>query len=201
MEYSISKFIFTILLATDISGNYQICFTSNNSNPDFSGIKPVTFLNSPYDDLYPALNSEKSRIFFCSNREGGQFDIYYTEIPNVTANLESILSDTAQHQIFKDTIISSGSDDKCPFVYQNTLIFASNRAGGFGGYDLYYCTLENGNWSKPVNFGETINSGYDEYRPILLESGVTETEKMMIFSSNRPGGKGGYDLYFVGVKF
>jgi len=201
MEYKISKLYFTILYATDISGNFQICFTSNNSNPDFSEIKPVTFLNSPYDDLYPAFNSEKSKIYFCSNREGGQFDIYYSEITNVLANLESKLSDTSHHQIFKDTIISSGSNDKCPFLYQNTLIFASNRPGGFGGYDLYYCTLENNSWSNPINFGETINSGFDEYRPILLESGVSETEKMMIFSSNRTGGKGGYDLYFVGVKF
>ena len=198
--YDFNKFNFTLLYASDFSGNFQINFTSNKSNPNFSDIKPVTFLNSEYDDLYPAFNSEKNRIYFCSNRDGGQFDIYYSEISNAVTNLELLLSDTSQHTIFKDTIISSGSDDKCPFIYHKTLVFASNKPGGFGGFDLYYCTFENNKWSKPINFGSNINSEFDEYRPILLEEGVSENETMMIFSSNRTGGKGGFDLYFVGVK-
>ncbi len=45
-----------------------------------------------------------------------------------------------------------------------------------------------------------INSGSDEYRPILFEEGVDFEKYMMVFSSNRDGGKGGFDLYFVGVK-
>lgn len=198
--HDFNKFNFTLLYASDFSGNFQINFTSNKSNPDFSDIKPVTFLNSTSDDLYPAFNSEKNRLYFCSNREGGQFDIYYAEISNAVTDLEEILADTSHHTICKDTIISSGFDDKCPFIYQNTLIFTSNRPGGFGGYDLYYCTFENNSWSKPINFGSNINSEFDEYRPILIEEGVSESETMMIFSSNRTGGKGGFDLYFVGVK-
>jgi hypothetical protein len=198
--YDFNKFNFTLLYASDFSDNFQIHFTSNKSNPDFSDTKPVTFLNSTSDDLYPAFNSEKNRLYFCSNREGGQFDIYYAEISNAVTDLEKILADTSHHTICKDTIISSGFDDKCPFIYQNTLVFASNRPGGFGGYDLYYCTVVNNSWSKPSNFGSNINSEFDEYRPILIEEGVSESETMMIFSSNRTGGKGGFDLFFVGVK-
>jgi len=33
------------------------------------------------------------------------------------------------------------------------MVFASDRAGGFGGFDLYYSRLQNGKWSAPVNFG------------------------------------------------
>jgi hypothetical protein len=39
----------------------------------------------------------------------------------------------------------------------------------------------------------------DEYRPILINEEVSFTKTMMVFSSNRDGGKGGFDLYFVGV--
>jgi hypothetical protein len=48
-----------------------------------------------------------------------------------------------------------------------------------------------------TNFAE-VNSEYDEYRPIThYEYGFDNN--LMIFSSNRPGGKGGFDLYYVGI--
>ncbi|PWJ57501.1 WD40 repeat protein [Dyadobacter jejuensis] len=79
------------------------------------------------------------------------------------------------------------------------MVFASNRAGGYGGYDLYYSTLTGGKWSEPVNFGATINTEFDEFRPILIDAGVSWNQNMLVFSSNRAGGKGGFDLYFAGV--
>lgn len=39
----------------------------------------------------------------------------------------------------------------------------------------------------------------DEYRPILIEEGVSTTQTLMVFSSDRPGGLGGFDLYFTGI--
>ena len=73
-------------------------------------------------------------------------------------------------------------------------MFTSDREGGFGGYDLYFSKFVNGKWSSPVNFGSTINSEYDEYRPVIYNNAV------MIFSSNKTGGKGGFDLYIVRIR-
>ena len=98
-----------------------------------------------------------------------------------------------------DSILSSEFDDKCPSITNNILVFTSNRAGGYGGYDLYYSYFENENWCEPVNLGSEINTEYDEYRPIT-NSLVNFENNMMIFSSNRPGGKGGFDLYYVGIR-
>jgi hypothetical protein len=95
--------------------------------------------------------------------------------------------------------INSEQDDKCPFVNGKLLVFASNRTGGYGGYDLYYSEYKNGNWTEPKNFGDKINSEYDEYRPITLHYHDFDNN-LMVFSSNRPGGKGGFDLYHVGIK-
>ena len=52
----------------------------------------------------------------------------------------------------------------------------------------------------PINLGPRINSSSDEYRPVI---GFSEsyTNYYLIFSSNRSGGKGGFDLYFTGIKF
>lgn len=200
-EHYINTYNFTMLYASDLSGNFDISFTSNHSDPDFSDTKPIGFLNSEFDDLYPSFNMNRSKLYFCSNREDENFDIYYTNVPEPDSSLEVILSDTSFHAIHKDTIISGSADDKCPFVYKEILVFTSNRVGGFGGYDLYYCYFENNGWGEPINFGAGINSEADEYRPILIEDGVSQTEIMMVFSSNRTGGMGGFDLYFVGIPF
>ena len=98
----------------------------------------------------------------------------------------------------KVDILNSAGDDKCPFIFRKLIIFASNRPGGLGGYDLYYSKFSNGNWGTPVNFGPEINTASDEYRPVM--GGDEEfTNTFMMFSSNRPGGKGGFDLYFTGI--
>jgi hypothetical protein len=78
------------------------------------------------------------------------------------------------------------------------MVFASNREGGLGGYDLYYSVFTKGQWSAPVNFGPSINTASDEYRPVL-GSDEEFTNVFMMFSSNRPGGHGGFDLYFTGI--
>jgi len=85
-------------------------------------------------------------------------------------------------------------------VFKKILIFTSNRPGGLGGYDLYFSVFRNGNWSFPENMGPRINSAYDEYRP-LIGNHPDFKNNFLMFSSNRPGGKGGYDLYFMGYTF
>lgn len=197
--YNANKYNFTLLYSTDITGNSQINFTSNKTDENFSEAREVAFLNSEFDDLYPTFNSDKSRIYFCSNRNGEIFDFYYVQV-NPETDIESLLSDTSNYEIFKDTLLSSSSDDKCPFIFENKMVFASNREGGFGGYDLYFSILEDGVWSEPINFGEKINTEFDEFRPILINDDVSWTQTMMVFSSDRPGGLGGFDLYFVGIE-
>lgn len=81
----------------------------------------------------------------------------------------------------------------------NMMVFTSDRSGGFGGFDLYYSIFSNGQWGMPINFGNKVNSPYDEYRPIITAVYGFDNN-FMIFSSNRPGGKGSFDLYYVGTK-
>lgn len=199
--YSSNEYNFTLLYSSDLTGNSQINFISNRSEMNFTEPKEVEFLNSEYEDMYPTLNLDKSKIYFCSNREDENFDIYYVNV-NPNTDIEMLLSDNSNYEVFKDSSLSSISDDKCPYIYNygNKMVFASNRDGGFGGFDLYYSILEDGKWIEPINMGAKINTEFDEYRPILINEGVSDTQTMMVFSSNRSGGKGGFDLYFVGVK-
>lgn len=54
-----------------------------------------------------------------------------------------------------------------------TMVFASHRAGGLGGYDLWISTKTTQGWSEPVNLGAPVNTANDENRPYLSPDGGT----------------------------
>lgn len=72
-----------------------------------------------------------------------------------------------------------------------TLYFVSNRPGGIGGRDIYYCTKNaKGKWDKAVNIGTTINTPYNEEGVVMMPDGKT-----MYFSSQGHNSMGGYDVF------
>lgn len=73
------------------------------------------------------------------------------------------------------------------------LVFASNRPGGFGGFDLYVCFFRNGRWTRPVNLGSEINSDANEAFPFLAPGGK------LYFASDAPTSqeKRHFDLFFA----
>jgi hypothetical protein len=169
---------------------------ANGSNlPVISGPYPVQLLNTGADDAYLCMDTNMDTAYFSTDIDGN-FDIFLKRRPAET-NLTTWFNSTYEPSVPVDSINSS-SDDKCPMVCRDIMVFASDRPGGMGGYDLYYSKLENGKWNSPVNFGPKINTHYDEYRPVI-GSHADFSNYFLVFSSNRPGGKGLYDLYFAGV--
>jgi outer membrane protein OmpA-like peptidoglycan-associated protein len=69
---------------------------------------------------------------------------------------------------------------------------ACNRHEGIGNCDLYISTLEGNEWTKPTNMGNVVNSKEWDSQPTISSDG-----SRVIFTSARPGGYGGYDLYMV----
>lgn len=69
------------------------------------------------------------------------------------------------------------------------LYFAANYSDGHGKSDLYFCDLVNGEWGHPINLGPSVNSDNSELFPFIHADGT------LYFSSNRPGGNGGLDIY------
>lgn len=67
---------------------------------------------------------------------------------------------------------------------------ACNRKSGLGLCDIYYSYWNGKVWTTPRNLGAPVNSRYKETQPSLSPDGRT-----LYFASNRPGGKGGLDLW------
>jgi tetratricopeptide (TPR) repeat protein len=63
-------------------------------------------------------------------------------------------------QPFSDNISQSTTWESQPTVSSDgkTIIFASDRSGGYGKMDLYEINLVDGNWTTPKNLGSNINS-------------------------------------------
>ncbi|GAB2789255.1 hypothetical protein GCM10027275_37770 [Rhabdobacter roseus] len=189
--------VLTLFYADDAAGRMQIKYLYYDQNKETKG--PFTFdmLNSTGNDAYPTFSQQGDKIYFCSDR-AGTFDLYEVTIQGTHGTrLESFVN-PKNYSIRKMDELSSPYHDKCPYLYGNTLVFVSDRPGGQGGFDIYYSTLEDGRWSPPLNAGSRINTAANEYRPILPDLS-NFNYNLMLFSSDRPGGKGGYDLYMTGL--
>ena len=70
------------------------------------------------------------------------------------------------------------------------LYFSSNRAGGFGDFDIYAVEIkEDGTFGEPYNLGETINTPHREQFPFISEEGH------LFFASNGHLGLGMMDNF------
>lgn len=72
------------------------------------------------------------------------------------------------------------------------IYFASNRPGGYGGFDLYVSYLKNGLWTLPVNLGPEVNTTGNEITPFYNNG-------EMLFASDTHPGLGGYDIFSTRV--
>jgi WD40-like Beta Propeller Repeat len=193
---------YLILASVNAEGNLDLFYLKNQPAsgsilPDVSGPYPVKLMNTAFDDEYLCFNFSQDTAYFASNKDGN-FDIFSLVKP-ADQDLTSWFNLDYTLPVRVDSINSSGND-QCPFIFKNIMVFTSNRIGGLGGYDLYYSIMHKGKWSSPVNFGPRINTSYDEFRPVIGYD-PSFTNYFLMFSSNRPGGKGKFDLYFTGIEF
>lgn len=91
------------------------------------------------------------------------------------------------------SVNEAGSSSQEPFVTADGkyLFFSSNRAGGKGGFDIWYAELDaTGKPGVPVNAGDQVNTSYDDQAPYYHEP-----SKALVFSSKGRVGMGGFDFF------
>ena len=137
-----------------------------------------------------SISSDEGRVYVYQDKTGGG-DIYYSDF---TSNKFSEIKmlESKNYNSEENKKINSEYWESHLFVNHDgdQLFFSSDRPGGFGGKDIYYCKKEvTGSWSTPINLGPKINSENDEDSPFL-----SIDNKMLYFSSNGSKSIGGFDI-------
>ncbi len=137
-------------------------YISEKKNGDWVQAIPFDKINTKYNEGSPYISNDGKRIVFtrCYSPDGlGNCDIFYTE---------KINDSTWTNAVNLGPNINSYAWDSHPSFSAtgDTIYFASDRRGGFGGVDIYYSTkLPNGTWSKSLNIGPIINTQRNEVSP------------------------------------
>lgn len=151
-------------------------------------------VNSGSTDGCPSIAKSELTLFFASNRGGGYggLDIYVTQRDSPYDPWEVPRN--------AGPSINGPGNELCPTLAINGhhLFFVSDRPGGCGAQDLYVAWRRDKRndfgWETPENLGCVVNSPSNDFTPSLFEDEAAG-ETILYFSSNRPGGPGGTDIY------
>ncbi len=143
-------------------------------------------------EAQPSISADGKMLVFASSRPGvtggtGKADLYFSE------RQEDGTWGPAEN--FGPPINSPGRD-RSPFLHSDskTLYFVSDCATdrlGAGKLDIFYSRMkDNGQWEKPKNIGQPINSSNDEDGLVVSTNG-----QYAYITSSRKGGAGGKDIY------
>jgi len=153
----------------------------------WTNFKRLPFCKPNYSYGHPALSSDGKTLYFVSNIPSarGATDIFRVSV------LDNDAYGKPQNL---GPIVNSVRKEMFPYVdTDGTLYLSSDRASGFGGLDIYKVTKDDkGNFKVPTLMPSPINSKYDDFAFVFKAS-----KEEGYFSSKRPGGKGGDDIYYV----
>lgn len=168
-------------------------FPETGKGYDMMGIEIQNGSWSNPFEFNPSLNTIADEVLYGFANQG-QEAIYLEQLPGDRTILVDTFNQSQQvHRgVWKSSMQSNRGDDYLYIYHDSLILYSSNRAGGYGGYDLYASRKDHGNWSAPLNLGPTINSPSDEITPFLTNDG-----QILYFSSNRPDLTiGGFDVLF-----
>jgi outer membrane protein OmpA-like peptidoglycan-associated protein len=145
-------------------------------------------INTPkYLESTASITPDGKTIYFASDRMGGQggLDLYKTTLgPNNQWSAPVNLG----------TDVNSKADEDAPFIHpdQKTLFFTSDGKNTMGGRDIFVTRMVGTKWTSPENMGYPVNTTANDNYFTLIADGTRA-----YFSSDRKGGMGGQDIYYL----
>jgi outer membrane protein OmpA-like peptidoglycan-associated protein len=162
-------------------------------------------LNTKYWECDGFLTADGKSFIFTSDRKGGVGDFHrggYFFHGGYEGNTDiyvSVKTDSGWGvPVNLGSIINTPYAERSPFLHPDgkTLYFSSDAHYGLGGLDVFKSVRLNDSswteWNEPVNLGKDINTSGND-----IAYKITTDGKLAYFSSDRAGGKGGYDIYSV----
>lgn len=172
---------------TGVNPHHSRLFIATLSNGSIDEMNAIDIAGEPLTNQGAATMSADGKYLYFSQwkKENGHTSssVYYSVKEGTGWSTPTLLNN----------VNTEGSNSKQPFCTADGkyLFFSSDRAGGSGGFDIWYAPIKaDGSIGEAVNAGSAINTAADEQAPFYQTSG-----SILVFSSNGRQGMGGYDLY------
>jgi tetratricopeptide (TPR) repeat protein len=164
------------------------------SNPHgYSIVNVGSLVNSEYDDYGPVINEDETELIFTSRRRDGNSN---QDVADDNKPYEEIFISKKEGSAWgqataiaevnsptHESTLALSADGNTLFIYKD-----ENRG------DVFVSEKKGNSWSEPTPIPGLINSSYEENSVT-----ISRDEKMIYFSSNRPGGFGGLDIYSAAI--
>lgn len=172
--------------------NCEFAIEAMKTPVPFNPVSVGSSINSINDEYWPSITADGSTLMFTrQNKSQGNGN---TRVEQEDFYISLYTGDEWQKAINAGAPINTSSNEGAQALSSrgNYMYFtACDRTGGIGSCDLYFSAFDNGKWSIPVNAGNPINTKYWESQP-----SISADDRILYFSSNRPGGVGGKDIWY-----
>jgi outer membrane protein OmpA-like peptidoglycan-associated protein len=183
-------------VSTDVFG----CLERRAIDDTFKIIQLPAYINSGYSELSPAI--WKGDLYFASIRS----DTVVFIRPDSAASqpvmqffVAKYVADTFRlPKVFEDLRLSAHHLTSLSFNEKNRELYFSLCYGELQDANcaIWRAIYEDGNWTGERELNEKVNFNlYANTHPCLART--AEGKEILWFSSNRPGGFGGYDIWFA----
>lgn len=198
-EYSIPEKLPEIINGENHNASIQISNDGNKlyfyrdsdvwtaQKTDSTWEEPIKLADFSTDFFEPSvyITLDEKTMYITSEKEGGfgKMDIYVSKIDS-NGNWSEMKNLGPKINTQDDEDISYVSPDN------NIIYFSSKGHSSMGGYDIFKSIKKSGEWSAPINMGSPVNTPYNDAFFIM-----TPKYNRGYYSSERPEGLGGMDLY------
>jgi outer membrane protein OmpA-like peptidoglycan-associated protein len=141
-------------------------------------------INTPLDEYFPGVSANGKTLIYTRLKSNRTEDFYISNRdPNNTWAPSKNMGSPINSELNEGTI-SISSDGQYVFFT------GCNWPEGEGSCDIYFSMLDGMDWKEPRNLGFPVNTRAWESQPSVSFDGKT-----LYFSSARPGGMGGMDIW------
>lgn len=168
----------------DSSGIYfeDVYMTTKNRN-DWTQPKPLSRkINTVGHDAAVGLSNDGQTLIIYKDESGGG-DLYLSHLEGADWSIPEAIQGDVNTGAWEGHATFSAD--------MRVMYFASERAGGMGGRDIWMATLmPDGRWGNVRNMGPKVNTPQNDDAPFLHPNGL-----ILMFSSEGHNSMGGYDIF------